>query len=273
MSSMGPQMRSSGGWSRRQKERPVFHFVAAVVFAMLCLSASAETYIIPISATGLHGSDGRWWAQATVLNPNEFPVSVHVTRVYPMQTADCSSCTGQTAPVVIPPKGERTLNPPSGRPGRRLIAGAFELETTGPVHIHLVAYRSGAQEIRQRLDVARSWLLPGTRNVSTVESGGDGWRMNVFVVNPGDRDLKVSIWAGLRAENEVRATVAAGTTGVIGLPPPRCSGHPCPTIPVYPPLLLTVHVEADGVFLASVSSISNDWAVFSLADEAFMDPM
>jgi hypothetical protein len=221
-------------------------------------------------ASLLEGRDGTWWTQATAVNPNAFPVTVQITSVYPLRTDDCPSCTGAGAPFTIAPHGQRTLHAPSGQPGRGLVAGAFELETSAPVHIHLVAYKPGANEIRQRLDVARSWLLPGTRAVSSVESAGADWRMNVFIVNPGAADLMVKIWAGPRAENEVRATIAAGTTGVIGLPRPLCQGHPCPSIPDYPPRPATVRVEADGVFLASVSSIANGWAVFSLADEAFV---
>lgn len=246
-------------------------FIALLALTALGLPASAERYIVPMWASLLEGRDGTWWTQATAINPNAFPVTVQVTSVYPLQTDDCPGCTGAGAPFTIAPHGQRTIHPPSGQPGRGLVAGAFELETSAPVHIHLVAYKPGAKEIRQRLDVARSWLRPGTRMVSSVERAGE-WRMNVFIVNPEDRDLTASVWAGNRAENEVRAVIAAGATGMVALPSPRCNGAPCPWTTEYPPRPATVHVEADGVFLASVSSIGNGWAVFSLADEAFVIP-
>jgi len=241
-------------------------FVAATLFGA---SAWAETYIVPVWAAGLPASDGEWWAWSTVINPNEFPVTVSVSRVFPLRTSECTSCGGDASPVTIEPHASVTLVPPSGQAGRRLVAGAFEVETSGPVHIYLAAYRPGANEIRQRLDVARDWLLPGIRSVSSVEqSVAPGWRMNLFIVNPNQTELHVSVWAASRAENEVQTTVAPGTTAVVSLPAPRCSGGPCPIGGVYPIPLLPVHIEADGVFLASVSSISPGWAVFSLADEA-----
>lgn len=247
------------------------HLIALIVLALLPFAAQAETYVIPIWARALEGSDGTWWAQATVINPNAFPVNVQVTRVFPLRTADCSACPGESESSTIEPFGRFVLQPPSGVPGKRLIAGAVELETTAPVHIHLVAYRPGEREIRQRLDIAHEWLLPGTRTVSSVERAGADWRMNVFITNPGHEDLIVSLWTADRAENEVRAMIAAGTTGVVGLGRPQCNGAPCASIPDFPPPLLPVHVEADGMFLASVSSIGEGWAVFSLADEAVID--
>lgn len=247
----------------------LIRMAAFVAVALIASSAWSETYIVPFWATSLGASDGEWWASSTVINPNEFPVTVTISRVFPTRTSACSSCAADASPLTIGPHSTVSLVPPSGEAGRRLVAGAFELETSGPVHIHLRAYRPGPAEIRQRLDVARDWLLPGTRSVSSVErSTAPDWRMNVFIVNPNQIDLHVSIWAAGRAENEIHATVAPGTTAVVGLPTPRCNGVPCPLGDSYPTPLLPVHVDADGVFLASVSSIGPGWAVFSLADEA-----
>lgn len=251
---------------RIRRFAPYFAGVIAILAAGA--SASAETYIVPIWAQALEASDGTWWATATIVNPQPFPVSVEVVSVHPLQTDACSACPAQSAPITIAARASARLDPLAGQEGRRLIAGAMEIETSAPVHIQLVAYRDGTPELRQRLDVAQGWLSPGVHPVSSVERGGVGWRMNVFVTNPSPVDLEVSIWAGDREENEVRAVVAPGTTSVIGLPPPRCGGVPCPVGDVYPPQLLQVHVEANGVFLASVSSITPTWAVFSLADEA-----
>jgi hypothetical protein len=246
--------------------------LAVLAVALLALPVAAESYIVPMWAQDLPASDGSWWAWTTVTNPNPFPVTMQVVSTYPLRTTTCPSCVSQPVPTTIPPHGFATLHAGAGRPNESLVAGAVEVTTSGPVTIHLVAYRTGTNELRQRLDVARQWLLPGTRTISTVERAGLDWRMNVFIVNPSARDLTVSIWAAARAENEVRATIAAGTTGVVALPPPRCNGVPCPVADTYPPPLLQVHVEADGPFLASVSSIGRGWAVFSLADEAFGPP-
>lgn len=248
--------------------------IVAAAFVLLTFSSApavAETYIVPMWASGLPASDGQWWASSTIINPNAFPVTARVTRVFPLQTAEpCAPCAGVPAPMTLEPLSATTIAPPGAYAGRRLVAGAFEVETSAPVHIHAAAYRLGAaSEIRQRLDVAHDWLRPGIRSVSTVErTVPNEWRINVFIVNPNQTPLRVSIWAARREENEVRATVAPGTTAVVTLPLPLCNGSPCPVGAVYPNPLLPVHIEADGTFLASVSSLGRDWAVFSLADEA-----
>ena len=241
-----------------------------LLLALTGLSASAETYIIPVWARALEASDGTWTAEAIAVNPGDAAVTLQVTRVFPLRSISCGTCAADGPPVTIAPRGSAVLHPPAGQAGRALIAGAFEVTTSGPVVIHLVAYRPGEQELRQRLDVARSYLLPGTRTVSTIERGGAGWRMNVFLVNPNATPLQVAIWTGNRAENEVRTTVAAGTTAVIALPLPRCNGAPCPIGDIFPPPPLQAFLEADGLFLASVSSLEPTWAVFSLADEALI---
>jgi hypothetical protein len=61
---------------------------------------------------------------------------------------------------------------PSAFPGERLIAGALDVMTSGPVTIHLVAYRTGTNELRQRLDVARNWLIPCANDVQSFPSKG-----------------------------------------------------------------------------------------------------
>lgn len=253
--------------STAHAHRFFLHFVIAAL-VLVAASASAETYILPIWAQGLEASDGTWWANATAVNPHGFPVTVQIVGIYPLRTEACSGCPAQSAPLTIAARESAILQPLAGQQGRRLIAGAVEVETSAPVHFHLVAYRAGTAEIRQRLDVAQAWLQPGTHHVSSVERGALDFRMNVFLVNPTDAPLTASIWTGNREENEVRAVVAPKTTAVVGLPAPRCGGVPCPIGDVYPPPLLTVHVEANGVFLASVSAIDSTWAMFSLADEA-----
>jgi hypothetical protein len=243
--------------------------VLVVLVALLALPADGETYIIPVWASALPASDGEWWASSTVINPNDFAVTARVVRVFPLRTAECASCTGEGATVTIEPGASWPLTPPSGQRGRQLVAGAVELQTSAPVHIQLAAYRPGPLEIRQRVDVARAWLLPGIRTISVVErTVNSDWRINVFIVNPNSTALRVNVWAADRAENEVDAIVAPGTTAVVNLPAPRCNGFPCPVIAVYPIPSLSVYVESDGPFLASVSSVGRTWAVFSLADEA-----
>ncbi len=242
--------------------------VSIVIFLGISVVASAESYIVPIWATaGLEGSDGEWWTQATVVNPNDFPVSYRITRVFPMHTAECADCAGQSIPVTLESHASRTIYPPSGMNGRRLLAGAFEVDSSAPVLIHLVALRPGPMEIRQRLDVARRWLSAGVRSISTVERGGTTWRMNVFVVNPTDNTLRLSLWTNNRAD-EIHASVPPNQTAVIRLAAPKCGGVACPFPTGFPPEPIAVHVEADGLFLVSVSSLESDWAVFSIADES-----
>jgi hypothetical protein len=247
--------------------------VRVLLFGLVWLATQtlgAENYIVPIWSSNLSGSDGSWWAQATATNPNGFPVSFRVARVFPLQTVPCSVCTGEGSEVTLEPYASTVIHPPSGVPFQRLIAGAFEVTSTAPLNIHLVAYRPGANEIRQRLDVARRWLSPGIHFVSTVERGA-AWRINVFVTNPGDAPLNVSVWTRSRALNEVRATIGPRATHVISLPPPDCGAGPSscpPPTTEYPPFPLRIEIEADGQYLASVSSLDPRWAVFSIADEA-----
>jgi hypothetical protein len=253
--------------------RFVAHFLQVLLVAAVLMPAptlSAETYIIPIWATNLAGSDGSWWAQATATNPTAVPVSFSVSRVFPLQMTACDGCSGESASVTLEPFASRVIQPSSGLAGRRLTAGAFEVTASGPLNIHVVAYRPGSAEIRQRLDVARRWLAPGSHLISTVERGA-AWRVNVFLTNPGDAPLTVRVWTGSRELNEVRVTIGPRATSVISLPPPNCGNGPesCPPHTTeFPPKTLRVGVEGDGEFLASVSSVDPDWAVFSIADEA-----
>jgi len=217
-------------------------------------------------AHDLPASDGRWWAQGYVINPHVFEVTYRVTNVYPLATAPCPACTlGESPVVTLEPGGVRELQPPSILPGQRLVAGSLELETSAPVNIHFVAIREGGTAVRQRLDVARGWLEAGAHRVSTAEFTASG-RMNVFVTNPSDTTLDVAMWMMSRDENEVRVSVAPRTTRVVTLPTPRCGGAPCTFPAVFPPPPLRVDFEANGRFLATVSSVTPTWAVFSLPD-------
>lgn len=251
------------------KMSPRFRAFALVATACLLVvpHLQADTYIVPIWAESLAGADGTWWGQATATNPNAFPVSLTVRAVYPLTTEPCVECTGAAVAITIQPFSSRTINPPSGLPGRRLVAGAFEVETSGPVHLHLVAYRAGLTAIRQRLDVAKRWLTPGRHAIHSVERAEGEWRINLFVTNPADTPLSISAWIGDRAENEVQATVAPHSTGVIAVPRPLCGGVPCTYPADFPPSPIRIEVESNGPFLASASSVAPTWAVFSIAEE------
>ena len=227
----------------------------------------AETYLIPIWSNGVAGSDAVWYARVTVSNPNPFPVVLRPTRAFPLDTEPCGSCRAEEREISLPPFSSAQVLPPVPQDGVRMTIGAFELQSDHPVSVSVVAIGKGEREIRQRLQVGRRWLGSGTYSVSDVQRSPVGWRMNVFVVNPGTHDLLVSIWTGPRMYNEVRAAIPAGRTALIGLPPPSCGPVPCPPLPdVYPPLPTTVEIEASDAFFASVSSVTSDWAVFSLPD-------
>lgn len=235
----------------------------------VCASgAFAESYIIPIWATGLPGSDGTWAARAIGINATHVPVTYHVTGVYPLATTPCAECTGTPFAVTIAPGAAVPITPLQHLAGARMTAGAFAIDTTGPLTIHLVAYRSGQPELRQYLDVARRWVTPGHHKISAVERAGPDWRLNLFIVNPGDTPVRVSAWTGERAENETQQTVPARTTAVLAVRTPHCNGVPCPFPTDFPPSPIRVDVEADGEILTSISSLTSTWAVFSLADMA-----
>jgi hypothetical protein len=239
-----------------------------VLFSLIPLVVKADTYIVPIWASNLAASDGYWWAQAIVSNPGASPVTFEVSRSFPLQTVACEGCSGVGTIVTIAPSQAVVLTPPSGTQGQRLTAGAFEIHSSGPIKIDVVAFRPGASEIRQRLDEATCWLPAGLHVINGVQRGGSRWRMNVFVVNPGEDTLRVAAWVGNRAENEMLFEVPARTLRFVTLPPPKCGGVPCLYPDEFPPLPLRVAVEADGRFVAGVSSIDDDWAVFTLADES-----
>lgn len=246
-------------------------FSRIVAFVAVLFAASgvnAETYIVPIWSTSLRGSDGTWWAQATATNPNPFPVSLRVSRVFPMRTRECNACSAALPEITLEPYASRTITPPAGIDGRRLEAGAFEVTSSAPIGIHVVAYGPGEGEIRQRLDVARRWLAPGVRFISTVERSSL-WRVNAFLTNPNDTPLDVSVWTQSRALDEARVTVAPRSTVVVAVPPPNCGSAPCPPDTTeYPPRPIRIQFEAGAEFLASVSSVGDGWAIFSIADEA-----
>ena len=247
--------------------------LTSVVFALLLstlsvTSLAAETYVVPIWASGLSGSDGEWWAQAVIINPHPFPVTYRVARVFPLATSPCPECAGGDAPVsTLPPRGFRIVEPQVALAGARLIAGALEVQTSHPVKIHLVAYRPGEHEIRQRLDVARGRLSPGVHSISSVEFAPADVRMNVFVINPSETPIEVAVWAQNRAENEIRVSVPPASMRAVRLPTPLCGGQRCSYPDIFPPYPFQVDMESNGDFLAFVSSVGKHWAVFSLPDE------
>lgn len=232
-----------------------------IITSLAALPATAETYIIPLVASGLYGSDGRWHARATAVNGNSFPVTWKVTRAFPFQTEPCPTCTATLGEGRVEPLSTASLGG-AGLAGRRMIAGALEVETSAPLSIHLMAYRSGLTEIRQRLDIGRRWLAPRQHQISTVERTSLSWRINVFVTNPNDEPVTVAVWAG-SPDNQVHATVDPRSTAVVAVPLPR---GPFPTD--WPPSMIPVSIDSPATIFASASSLSTDWAVFSIADEA-----
>lgn len=238
------------------------HLLLFTLLSLAALPSAAETYIVPMWASGLYGSDGVWHARATAVNSNSFPVTWRVTRIFPFQTEPCPTCTVSVGEGRVEPRSIARLGG-GGLAGRRLVAGALEVETSAPLTIHVVAYRSGGPEIRQRLDIGRRWLAPGRHEISTVESTNVAWRINVFVTNPNDEAVTVSVWAGDRLPNEVRATVGPRSTAVVAVRLPQVPGTT-----EYPPPMMPVSVESPATIFASASSLGTTWAVFSIADEA-----
>lgn len=241
----------------------------ALLLLLLAAAAKGDTYVVPFWATGLGASDGTWWVQATVVNPSGFPVSYRVSRLFPMLTVDCDSCEAPAPEIVLQPFQSTPLTP-TGLSGQRMTAGAFEITSSGPLVVTMVAYRPGPNEIRQRLAPALRWLGAGEHRISTVERVGPNGRINVFVTNPTTDTSDVAVWAGDRAENEVRLRVPPLSTRIVRLPPLLCGGQPCGEPAIFPPPPMTIHVQSTTQTITSVSSVGNDWAVFAVADEALL---
>jgi hypothetical protein len=237
--------------------------VALSVLAFFATTATAETYIVPMWASVLTGADGQWYSQVTAVNPNSFPVTYRITRVFPLRSEPCAACTGTgtSDPRILEVSGRAQLYPPAMQ-GVRLVAAALEIEASGPLGIQSVVYGPG--HVRQHVDVARRWIRAGTHFISTVEqvSSVTG-RTNVFVTNPGSSPIEVSVWAGNRSETEVRATVPAQRTAVVQVIYPNV-----PRTTEFPPRPDRITIESSGEVLTSASSVEKGWAVFTLADEA-----
>lgn len=234
-----------------------------IVWAVLLFAASvrAETYIVPMY--GVAG--GSWYPLLTVTNPHETPVTLRIVRGYPMISGRCANCI-EHPPLTIGGRSSVNLLPFWSDTKEFVIAGAYELETSAPVRVDAMYFGHESSEIRQRLEIGRSWL-PAGEHLATVQAGGSYVRLNAVVVNPNAFDISVSVWRGQRGENEVRIPVPAGATRMVPLPALTCGGEPCGPYPdiVAPPEL--VHFESPAPFLAGVSSIAPSWALFSLAGD------
>src|SRR5687768_15386031 len=98
---------------------------------ILCVSpAAAETYILPMY--GVAG--GTWYPRIAVLNPGDQPVTIRIVRGYPMVTGQCLLCT-EHPELTIAPKGMISLRPCWSDTKEFVVAGTYELETSGPVLI------------------------------------------------------------------------------------------------------------------------------------------
>lgn len=238
-----------------------------LLLAFFALPAAAETYIVPMWSTTLKASDGEWTAPAYAVNPNAFPVTVRVTRVFPLQTSICPGpCRTDFDPVVVEPFSSEEIYFEAISDGRSIVAGAIEVESTAPIHIHSVAQR-GPRQPRIPIGIAKRWLPAGSHTIHGVEMATEReWRLNVFVINPNDHPINVRVTRGQRS-GDIQATIAPRTVRVIGFTP--CPGGCAVPLPYpLPPTALTV--ESDGEFLTGVSSITEHWAVFSLAEGALL---
>jgi hypothetical protein len=225
-------------------------------------AAPAETYIVPMF--GVAG--GSWSPRITVTNPRDSAVTVKVVHGYPWIAGRCADCNEQPA-VTIQPGSSMQLIPFWSDGQQFVIAGAYELETSGPVRIDEIytALDDRGNELRERIGAARSWLSAGEQLVIAETTGHV--RMNALIVNPNPFELPVSVWRAGRAENEVRVSVPAGSTRMVPLPDRICGGAPCADSLEYPPWPESVHFESPAPFLAGVSSIAPSWALFSLAGD------
>jgi len=226
---------------------------------LISTAALADTYIVPMYGI----TSGSWYPQIAVFNPHDQPVTLWIVRAYPMVTDRCVICLGHPE-ITIDAKARTVLYPFWSDEGQYVVAGAYELETSLPLRIETMYFGWAADEVRQRLDVAREWL-PAGEHFAVAQSGFDV-RQNAVVINPNDFEIEVSVWMAPRDENEVRITLPARATRMVTLRERRCGGEACLPHPDYPPPPDTVQFESPARFLGGVSSIGPSWALFNLAE-------
>lgn len=238
----------------------------ALTTSVMSVAVRGETYVIPIWASSLTSAEGRWVTQVVAHNRTSHPVTYLVTGAYPLNAVDCSECQGINHPRTIEPGASLPVGPGDGVSGKRMTAGAFSLESDGPLQFDIVAYRQSVPELRQRLEVAHRWLEPGAATIAYVVRGDSRWRANAFVVNPSESSISVRLWMGPRAENEVTVEVPPMSMRIVTMSEPTCNGFPCPRTGEYPPDPIALRIESSGAALVSVSSLDDAWAIFSLPE-------
>lgn len=237
-----------------------------LTIGLTSVAARGETYVVPIWTSNLPSAEGRWVTQVMAHNRTAHPVTYRVTGAYPLTVVDCLDCLGVVHSRTIEPGASLPVGPGDSITGKRMTAGAFSVESDGPLLFDIVAYRDSVPEFRQRLDVAHGWLEPGAATIAYVARGSAGWRANAFVVNPTESSISVRLWMGRRVENEITTSIPPKSMRIVTMPEPTCNGLPCPRTGEFPPEPIALGIESSGPALVSVSALDHGWAIFSLPE-------
>jgi len=166
--------------------------LGSLVFSF-ALSASAQTYIVPIYAHLLLGATAGWESVVFVSNAGSQVAHVSVQSILAMQEGPCEILPCNNTPLVLAPRITTALLPvQTGSSAMR--GGAFVLSSDAPVIVETWvqgASRDGTVTY-QTVPVVSEWIPANVETwIPRFISGLANESTNIFAVNPNDVPLVV----------------------------------------------------------------------------------